>query len=84
MSPYALKPWLREKLGLISRKSKFAEAIRDTLSRWKGLSRFLEDVRNEIDSNTVERSIRSIALNRMNALFAGPYSGAEHFQLSRL
>ena len=74
-----LEPWLREKLDLISQKTKLAEAIRYTLSRWEGLSRFLDDGRVEIDSNTVERSIRPIALNRKNALFAGSDGGAEHW-----
>jgi transposase len=74
-----LEPWLREKLGLISQKTKLAEAIRYTLSRWEGLTRFLDDGRIEIDSNTVERSIRPIALNRKNALFAGSDGGAEHW-----
>jgi transposase len=41
-----LEPWLREKLGLISQKTKLAEAIRYTLSRWEGLTRFLEDGRH--------------------------------------
>jgi transposase len=50
-----------------------------TLSRWEGLTRFLEDGRIEIDSNVVERSIRGIALNRKNALFAGSNGGAEHW-----
>ena len=74
-----LVPWLREKLELISQKTKLAEAIRYTLSRRDGLSRFLDDGRIEIDSNTVERSIRPIALNRKNALFAGSDGGAEHW-----
>jgi len=74
-----LEPWLCEKLGLISQKTKLAEAIRYTLSRWEGLSRFLDDGRIEIDSNTVERSIRPIALNRKNALFAGSDGGAEYW-----
>jgi transposase len=74
-----LEPWLREKLGLISQKTKLAEAIRYTLSRWEGLTRFLDDGRIEIDSNVVERSIRAIALNRKNALFAGSDGGAEHW-----
>lgn len=74
-----LEPWLREKLGLISQKTKLAEAIRYTLSRWEGLTRFLDDGRIEIDSNIVERSIRPIALNRKNALFAGSDGGAEHW-----
>jgi transposase len=75
----ALEPWLRDKLGLISQKTKLAEAIRYALSRWQGLTRFLDDGRIEIDSNVVERSIRPIALNRKNALFAGSDGGAEHW-----
>ena len=74
-----LEPWLRTKLGLISQKSKLAEAIRYALTRWEGLTRFLDDGRIEIDSNAVERSIRPIALNRKNALFAGSDGGGEHW-----
>jgi transposase len=74
-----LEPWLRAKLALISQKTKLAEAIRYALSRWDGLSRFLNDGRIEIDSNVVERSIRPIALNRKNALFAGSDGGGEHW-----
>jgi hypothetical protein len=77
----ALEPWLREKLGLISQKTKLAEAIRYALSRWEGLTRFLEDGRIEIDTNVVERTIRPIALNRKNALFAGSDGGAEHWAI---
>jgi transposase len=44
-----------------------------------GLGRFLTDGRVEIDSNTVERTIRPIALNRKNALFAGHDAGAENW-----
>jgi transposase len=74
-----LEPWLRAKLALISQKTKLAEAIRYALSRWNGLTYFLDDGRIEIDSNVVERSIRPIALNRKNALFAGSDGGAEHW-----
>ena len=74
-----LEPWLRAKLGLISQKSKLAEAIRYALSRWEGLTRFIDDGRIELDNNTIERSIRPIALNRKNALFAGSDGGAEHW-----
>jgi transposase len=76
-----LEPWLRTKLGLISQKTKLAEAIRYALSRWEGLTRFLGDGRIEIDSNVVERSIRPIALNRKNALFAGSDGGGEHWAI---
>jgi hypothetical protein len=75
----ALEPFLREKLALLSQKSRLAEAIRYALSRFAGLSLFLEDGRIEIDSNVVERAIRPLALNRKNALFAGSDGGAEHW-----
>lgn len=74
-----LEPWLRAKLALISQKTKLAQAIRYALSRWNGLTRFLDDGRIEIDSNVVERAIRPIALNRKNALFAGSDGGGEHW-----
>lgn len=76
-----LEPWLREKLSRISQKTKLAEAIRYALSRWKGLTRYLDDGRIEIDSNVVERAIRPIALNRKNALFAGSDGGGEHWAI---
>src|SRR4029077_15761397 len=55
------------------------EAIRYALSRWAGLSLFLDDGRIEIDNNLVERAIRPLALNRRNALFTGSDGGAEHW-----
>jgi len=48
-------------------------------ARWEGLTRFIDDGRIELDNNAVERSIRPIALNRKNALFAGSDGGAEHW-----
>jgi transposase len=77
----ALEPWLKAKLDLISQKTRLAEAIRYALARWEGLTRFLDDGRIEIDSNTVERAIRPIALNRKNALFAGSDGGGEHWAI---
>jgi transposase len=76
-----LESWLRAKLELISQKTKLAEAIRYALSRWAGLTRFIDDGRIEIDNNVVERSIRPIALNRKNALFAGSDGGGEHWAI---
>lgn len=54
--------WLHTKLALISQKGKLAEAIRYALSRWEGLTRFIDDGRIELDNNAVERSIRPITL----------------------
>jgi hypothetical protein len=51
-----LESWLRGKLQMISQKTKLAEAIRYALSRWKGLTRSIDEGRIEIDSNVVERS----------------------------
>jgi hypothetical protein len=76
-----LKTWLERQLAAVSRKSTIAEAIRYGLSRWDGLVRFLDDGRIEIDSNIVERTIRPIALNRKNALFAGSDGGGEYWAI---
>ena len=75
----ALEPWLREKLALISQKSQLADAIRYALTRWAGLTLFLDDGRVELDTNVVERAIRPLALSRKNSLFAGSDGGAEHW-----
>jgi transposase len=75
----ALHVWLQDKLKTVSAKSTIAEAIRYSLSRWEGLSRFLDDGRIEIDSNVVERGMRTIALGRKNHLFAGSDYGGEHW-----
>jgi hypothetical protein len=53
--------------------------MRYGLFRWQGLNHFLDDGRVEIDTNTVERSIRPIALNRKNALFAGSDEGGANW-----
>jgi hypothetical protein len=74
-----LKSWLQAQLARASAKSAIAGAIRYGLNHWDGLERFLEDGRIEIDTNTVERSMRPIALNRKNALFAGHDTGAENW-----
>lgn len=75
----SLKPWLEHQLTLVSRKSTLAEAIRYALSRWQGLTRFLDDGRVETDSNVVERTIRPITLGRKNHLFAGSDGGGQHW-----
>jgi len=75
----ALKLWFEQRAAELPRKSALSEAIGYALNHWEGLVRFLHDGRIEIDSNTVERSMRPIALNRKNALFAGHDHGAENW-----
>ena len=72
-----MKPWFVASLAQVSKGSKLGEALAYGLNHWEGLSRYIDDGRIEIDSNTVERSIRGLALTRKNALFAGHDKGAE-------
>ena len=72
-----MKLWFEATFAKVSKGARIADAIRYGLNHWDGLLRFLGDGRIEIDSNTVERSIRSIVLDRKNSLFAGHDLGAE-------
>lgn len=74
-----LRQYLDARNRQLSAKSKLAEAIRYALTRWNGLARFLDDGRVDLDSNAVERSIRPLALNRKNALFAGSDEGGDNW-----
>jgi transposase len=70
-----LKVWLEKQLSQVPRRGRLADAIRYALSRWDGLTRFLQDGRVELDTNPVERAIRPVALGRKNHLFAGSDEG---------
>lgn len=74
-----LKTWLETKLIAVSEKSAIAAAIRYGFNHWEGLLQFLNDGRIEMDTNSVERAIRPIALNRKNSLFAGHDAGAANW-----
>ena len=77
----ALHAWLTKQLGRISGRSALAQAIRYMLNHWDGLILFLDDGRLALDTNTVERAMRPVALGRKNALFAGADSGAQHWAI---
>jgi len=77
----ALRGWLETNLARLAGGSTIAQALRYGLNHWDGLVRFLDDGRIEIDSNTVERSMRPMALNRKNALFAGSDEGAQNWAM---
>ena len=74
-----LHQYLEARNRQVSAKAKLGEAIRYALTCWDGLSRFLDDGRVDLDNNTVERSIRPLALNRKNALFAGSDEGGDNW-----
>ncbi len=71
--------WLTHHRTRVSAKSPLGEALTYIAKYWAGLSLFLADGRVEMDNNTVERTIRPIALNRKNALFAGHDAGAANW-----
>jgi transposase len=77
----ALHVWLTERLERISGRSALAQAIRYALNHWDGLTLFLSDGRVELDTNTVERAMRPVALGRKNALFAGSDNGGRHWAI---
>ncbi len=73
------RTWLTHHRARVASKSPLGEALAYIAKYWDGLCIFLTDGRIEIDNNTVERTIRPIALNRKNALFAGHDAGAENW-----
>ena len=75
----AFETWLTHHRARVSAKSPLGEALKYIAKYWTGLCLFLTDGRVEMDNNTVERTIRPIALNRKNALFAGHDAGAANW-----
>jgi len=72
-----LEIWLDAQIPIISGKTPLAGAIRYALTRMKRLKPYLEHGFLEIDNNTAERAIRSIALGRKNYLFVGSQAGGK-------
>jgi transposase len=72
-----LHRWLNTTLTKLSRKSDTAAAIRYALSRWRALTRYLDDGRIEMDNSAAERALRTVALGRKNFLFCGSDAGGE-------
>ena len=80
-----LRVWFETQFGRLPDRSPTAEAIRYALNHWDGLvvdplcGSTLDDGRIELDTNSVERAMRPIALSRKNALFAGSDEGGENW-----
>ena len=71
--------WLAAQAARVLCKSDLGEAMAYMLRRQDGFRLFLEDGRVDIDSNLVENAIRSPAMNRRNALFAGHDEGGRNW-----
>ncbi len=74
-----MQTWLIHHRARVATKSPLGEALAYVAKYWNGLQLFLTDGRIEIDNNSVERTIRPIALNRKNVLFTGHDAGAANW-----
>jgi transposase len=74
-----LHVWFEVQIAKLPARGPTAEAIGYALRHWDGLKRFLEDGRIELDTNSVERAMRPVALSRKNSLFAGSDEGGENW-----
>ena len=72
--------WLEETLRdrILLRSNRFTEAADYVIERKKALYVFLENPAVPIDTNTLEREIRPIAVGRRNWLFCWSEIGAEY------
>ena len=70
-----LEIWLGAQLCKISGKTPLAGAIRYAITRLKWLRPYIDHGVLELDNNTAERAMRSIAVGRKNWLFAGSEGG---------
>jgi transposase len=77
----AMHTWLTQKLERISGRSTLTKAVRYALNHRNGLVTYLDDGRLELDTNTVERAMRPIALGGKNSMFAGADSGGRHWAI---
>ncbi len=72
-----LEIWLHAQLPKISGKTPLAGAIRYALARMKRLRPYLDHGILELDNNTAERAMRSVAVGRKNYLFIGSLGGGK-------
>ena len=75
----AMRQWFEATLPKMARGNQTGDAIRYALNHWAGLERFLDDGRIELDTNTIERAMRPVALSRKNSLFAGSDEGGANW-----
>jgi transposase len=73
-----MKVWLDRAVLEVTPKSLIGKAVGYTLSRWKGLTRFLEDGAIELSNNLVENGFRKMALGKRNYLFTKNEQGARN------
>ncbi|MDA8870291.1 transposase [Rhizobiaceae bacterium] len=72
-----LEAWLHAQLTSISGRSPLAGAIRYALTRMKRLRPYLSHGFLELDNNSAERAMRSVAIGRENHVFVGSQGGGK-------
>lgn len=73
-----MKAWLDKNVLEVTPKSLIGKAIGYTLSRWKGLTQFLNDGVIELSNNLVENGFRKMALGKRNFMFTKTEQGARN------
>jgi transposase len=83
-APPVLEKLRRYCLILIEKEppsGKLAQAARYAINHWTALTRFVDDGRLQLDNNLCERQLRTVALTRKNALFAGSHDAARRMAI---
>ncbi len=73
----ALGEWMKLQYADVLHKSGIGEALAYSIKRWDRLMIYTQDGNLKIDNNSVENSIRPVALGRKNYLFAGSHEAAK-------
>lgn len=68
--------YLTEQAPCLKEGSAIHKAFAYTMKRFKRLTTYLDNGKLDIDNNTIENSIRAVALGRRNFLFSGSHDGA--------
>lgn len=69
--------WMQKEYPKVLPKSSIAKAIAYSLRLWTQLADYTEDGNYQIDNNSIENTIRPLALGRKNYLFAGSHKAAQ-------
>jgi transposase len=72
-----LGKWMKEQYVQTLPKSPIGRALGYSIERWNELTLYATDSKLNIDNNTVENSIRPVAIGRKNYLFAGSHEAAQ-------
>lgn len=73
----AFRQWLETELPKTTPRTPIYKAITYTLNSFNALVKYTSDGMLSIDNNILEGQIRSIALGRLNHMFAGSHRGGE-------